>query len=124
LSGNQITASPDDILEFIIRIDTTGYQNNVRVYDILPSQLVYISGSTKINNSPAYDGVTSSDGILVGNVNDNQEIIVSFLAKVVSGNAFAPGTTVINNTARVTTSALTREDQLTILISKNTSYRW
>jgi len=64
-----INASNNDRLMWQIRIQNTGNTtlNNVFVYDTLPSNLSYVSGSTRVEGAYTADGVTSG-GINIGSL--------------------------------------------------------
>ncbi len=97
-----LTASPNDTLEFVIRIrslySSTLY--NVTVVDALPSGLSYINRTTSINGTLTSDSITGS-GLNVGSLNPNQEIVVRFNALLNSADYFSNGTTSVTNTVRI-----------------------
>ncbi len=113
-----LTASPNDTLEFVIRIrslySSTLY--NVTVVDALPYGLSYISRTTSVNGTQTSDNITGS-GLNVGSLNPNQEVVVRFNALVNSAGYFSNGTTSITNTVRVSadnTSTVTAQLPISI----------
>jgi uncharacterized repeat protein (TIGR01451 family) len=95
-------ASPDDTVEFYIRLTSTGNSTvrNVRLSDILPQGLVYIPGSTTVDGSGSSDGVTSS-GISLGDIGSGTSRLIRFRAQVLPANTYAFGSTTLTNTALV-----------------------
>ena len=117
-----MTASPNDTLEFVIRIrslySSTLY--NVTVVDVLPYGLSYINRTTGINGTLTSDSITGS-GLNVGSLSPNQEIVVRFNALVNSAGYFSNGTTSITNTARISadnTSTVTVQLPISIVNGK------
>src|SRR3989344_3558901 len=76
-----VSASPNDIVEFIIRISNsgTGDATNVNISDSLPSRLSYIQGTTTLDGSGFADGITS--GINIGTIVPNQTRTFSIQAR-------------------------------------------
>lgn len=96
---DNVSASPNDTLEFVIRINTgASTVSNIRVSDSLPSQLSYVSGSTTVNGSYYGDGIVSG-GINVGTYGSYQTVVVRFRANVNSAGSFNTGTTNLTNYA-------------------------
>ena len=84
---NSVEAQSLDVLEFEIRVRNNDFQNsvnNVIVRDILPQELLYVSGSTTVDGFSALDGITSG-GISLGTLAPNQEKVVRFRATVFAG---------------------------------------
>ena len=82
---DSVNADPGEEVEFSIQLNSVGNKsvNNVRVWDSLPSDLTYISGSTTVNGSYRSDGIVSG-GIYVGTINSGQSIDIRFKARVSS----------------------------------------
>jgi len=82
---DSVNADPGKEVEFSIQLNSVGNKsvNNVRVWDSLPSDLTYISGSTTVNGSYRSDGIVSG-GIYVGTINSGQSIDIRFKARVSS----------------------------------------
>jgi uncharacterized repeat protein (TIGR01451 family) len=81
-----IEAQGNDVLEFQIRVrNTSSNQIPVTVRDLLPSELFYTTGSTKINGSPMGEGIVSSGGIFLGMINPGEEKTVLLRATILAG---------------------------------------
>lgn len=94
-----VVANPSDTVEFVIRVMTgNAVVSNVRVSDVLPSQLTYVSGSTTVNNVSYGDGLTTG-GVGLGSYGPFQTITVRFRALVAGLGSFGVGTTQLTNTA-------------------------
>ncbi len=85
---NSVEAQAGDIVEFEIRIQTNNYQTYQNsgtlvadLRDTLPSELTYLTGSTKVNGYTVVDGITSV-GIYLNNFYPGQEQVVKFSAMV------------------------------------------
>ncbi|MBI2669863.1 MAG: DUF11 domain-containing protein [Candidatus Yanofskybacteria bacterium] len=114
-----LTASPNDTLEFIIKVRSlsSSVLNNVTIRDILPGGLVYINRTTGLNGTITVDGITGS-GINIGSLHPNQEVVISFNATVSPVSAFPAGTNQIINQAGVVsdgTSAVATQLPITII---------
>ncbi len=117
-----LTASPNDTLEFVIRIrslySSTLY--NVTAVDALPYGLSYINRTTSVNGTLTSDSITGS-GLNVGSLSPNQEIVVRFNALVNSAGYFSNGTTSVTNTIRISadnTSTVTAQLPISIVNGK------
>ncbi|MBU2564190.1 DUF11 domain-containing protein, partial [Patescibacteria group bacterium] len=109
-----VNAEKNDEVEFSLEIRSTGNTVlvNVRVWDNLPSQLDYISGTTRVDGSYKGDGIIGS-GIYIGDISVGSSKIVKFKARVEDqsysyattltnyGYADADNTSSVNDTARV-----------------------
>ncbi|MBI2063782.1 MAG: DUF11 domain-containing protein [Candidatus Yanofskybacteria bacterium] len=97
-----LTASPNDTLEFVIRVRSlsSSVLNNVIIRDALPSGLTYINRTTSVNGSITVDGITNY-GINIGSLYPNQEIVISFNAAVGQASTFPVGTNQTTNRAEV-----------------------
>ncbi|MFH1429083.1 MAG: hypothetical protein ABIH39_04990, partial [Candidatus Margulisiibacteriota bacterium] len=80
--SNSINANSGDTVEFIIRIYVGGSNNyyynninNIRVYDLLPSGLSYISGSTTIDGNYTSDGIMGG-GLYIGSRNQGSTVTI------------------------------------------------
>lgn len=86
ISGS-VNANPGDKVEFTLRVNSSSNSqtvNNVRVWDILPSGLTYVPGSTRVDGSWQNDGVVSG-GINLGSLYQSQAKNIIFDATVNSG---------------------------------------
>ena len=104
------TGQGSDTLEFEIRVRNLDFTNGgtVTVRDILPPELAYVPGSTRIDGAFAPDGITSG-GISIGFLAGGQEKVIRLQATVL------PGTTVrtITNQAFGTVSNGTSQSAVT-----------
>jgi hypothetical protein len=84
-----------DMLEFEIRVRNNDYNTNynynynqynqnVMLRDILPQELLYVSGSTSLDGFTAPDGITQG-GISLGTMNPGQEKVLRFRTTVFFG---------------------------------------
>ena len=117
-----LTASPNDTLEFVIRIrslySSTLY--NVAAVDALPYGLSYISRTTSVNGTLTSDSITGS-GLNVGSLSPNREVIIKFNALVNSADYFSSGTISVTNTIRISadnTSTVTAQLPISIVNGK------
>lgn len=101
--ADSVSASPNDTVEFSIRVSSvgTGVVRNVRVSDSLPLGLTYLSGTTTV------DGVATADGIIGGSISlgdfaPGRTVVVRFRAQVAAESSFGLGTTTLTNTATTT----------------------
>lgn len=99
-----VDAKVGDIVEFRIEyINTSSYtHNNVGIRDVLPKNLEYIPGTTKLKNVTYPDWLYNTDdtiateGINIGHYAPNSNGIVYFQAKVVD-NCLADGSNTLVN---------------------------
>lgn len=105
-SGNlnwqtSVNAKPGDVLSFVITIQTGSQEvQNVFVKDVLPQGLIYkdslmVNATLDNSNNPA-------NGINLGTVEPNGTEVISYQAQVSS--FFGYGTSVVTNTASVTSN--------------------
>ena len=85
---NSVSANPGDEIEFLIRVASIGTSSayNVKVKDILPSDMTYVSGSTTIDGVYASDGIISN-WISIGNIPQGSSKDIKFRARVSSSVA-------------------------------------
>jgi uncharacterized repeat protein (TIGR01451 family) len=95
-----ISASPSDVLSFIITIKNNTNQtlNNITVKDIFPSNLIYKNALTIDNVQDSRD-ITSS--INIGSLNQGQTKTITYQAQVAGSQNFNFGTTVMVNFVNV-----------------------
>ncbi len=117
-----LAASPNDTLEFVIRIrslySSTLY--NVTAVDALPYGLSYVNRTTSVNGTLTSDSIAGS-GLNVGSLSPNQEIVIRFNALVSSADYFSNGTASVTNTIRISadnTSAVTAQLSISIANGK------
>lgn len=103
-----VDAKIGDKVEFLIeyRNTSTKTQNHVIVGDILPDNLKYIEGSTKIYNGSHPNGATVErdsiidDGLIIGSYETNSNAYIRFTAEVVD-ETFTCGLFTLRNWGRV-----------------------
>ena len=79
----QTNASSGDTLEFEIRVQSTGTgaPTNVLVSDVLPSQVSYVGGSTRLNGKVTSDGIAGT-GLNIGSLNPGATATIAFQATI------------------------------------------
>ncbi len=119
-----IDAEVGDKVEFQIEYQNISdeWQNNVVIRNILPPNLSYISGSTKIKNSSHPNGATVNedhiidDGIQVGDYSPGANVYVMFTAEVVDDSLANGQNTLINwGRASVNGEKLLKDDARVIV---------
>jgi uncharacterized repeat protein (TIGR01451 family) len=85
LGGQQI-----EIVTRLINTSQTAIASNGTVQAALPNGLVYVSGSTTVNNAAASADTITTTGLAVGALGPGQETTVRFRASV-TGSAFPAG---------------------------------
>lgn len=97
---NTISAKPGEIIEFRIKITSTGDERaeDVVVSDILPSKMNYI-GSLKIDGDSVSGDI--EDGINIGDLRPDDSKIITFKALLASEDNFNFGITNLTNTGKV-----------------------
>lgn len=100
-----VAANPTDTVEFVIRVVSYGNAtvNNVRLTDVLPANVSYLSGTTTIDGSVSTD-ITVSGGLSLGDMAPGRTVTVRFRAQVAAESAFPVGTTTLINTATATSN--------------------
>jgi hypothetical protein len=122
--SSTVSALGNQEVEVITRIRNTHTEailNGVTARAGLPSGLVYVAGSSSINNVPtSVDGITSG-GLALGALGAQQEIQVRFRARV-NGPSFPAGQSQAAITMNATAvGAPTRTGQITVLVNRPTS---
>lgn len=101
---DDVIAKVGDKVEFQIQYRNTSdkQQTSVAIKDILPSNLRYVPGSTKIMNSSHPNGANVTedhlvnDGLLIGNYGPNANAFLMFTAEVVDNNLACGNNTLVN----------------------------
>jgi len=107
-SGNlnwqpSVSAKPSDILSFVITVQADGADaRNVVIRDTLPQNLIY-RGNLMVNANINYLG-NPLDGINVGTLPAGEIYVIAYQAQVAPVQNIAYGTTILNNSATVTSS--------------------
>ena len=120
----QVTASPNDTLEFTIKTRSLSQYtlNNVIIKDVLPGNLNYISRTTSINGIITIDGITNYSGINIGSVYPGQEVTLKFNAVIAPANNFSSGQTSLTNLVTVSADNFSgTTSSLPIMVSKDTA---
>ena len=118
--SNYVLSSPSDQLEFRIEVSSTGSStaNNVKVRDIIPSEINYLS-NLKINGYSSSGDIQSE--INLGNLATGTTKVITFDAQIFSGCSFSYGTTIRINNAYTWADAVSQHsDTATISIYKIT----
>ncbi|MEK7125275.1 MAG: DUF11 domain-containing protein, partial [Patescibacteria group bacterium] len=100
------SAQIGDTVEFVIRL-TASYRTvlNLRLFDTLPNGLTLIGGTTTVNGTAVADTLTTTAGLLLGDIVPGQPATVRFRA-VVSGASIVGGTSSLVNTTTFTSTSV------------------
>lgn len=93
------SANQGDKVSFSIKVASTGrgQANNVSVRDVLPYQLSYITGTTRIDDGYASDNLFSTGGLFLGYIPEGQTRTITFEASVTStGSGYSSTNTYVN----------------------------
>jgi len=103
--ASSVSASPSDMLMFMITLQTSGSQtvNNVYVRDSLPNNLIY--KNQLVVSGASYSGDITS-GINLSTIPRNQTVTITYQAQLAPTENFSYGTTTLNNNVNVTGSNL------------------
>lgn len=124
-----IDAKVGDKVEIQIKYANTSneQQDDVAIRNILPANLHYIAGSTKIKNARYRNGNSidedflTTDGIIIGNYGPGANAYLMFTAEVVDDD-LAEGLNTIENVALGGPGSTTIEDSIKITVQNNKSY--
>jgi len=102
--ANSVSASPSDVLMFMITVQATGNQdiNNAYVRDTLPANLIY-KNNLVVSGTSNYSGDINS-GMNFGTITAGQTITITYQAQVAPASNFSYGTTTLTNSVSVTSS--------------------
>lgn len=121
--ATSVNAEIGDIVEIQIKYENINEikHDNVMIRDILPPNLEYISGTTKLYNV-TYDGSLLSDGITtegikLGNYTPGSNAYVRFSAKVVDEN-LAPGSNTLVSWSQGGVGPVTLQDYAAVVVQK------
>lgn len=122
---DSVDANIGDTVEYQIYYkNTTGeHVDNVMVKDILPNNMEYVAGSTKIYNSTNPNGIKNNDdtitttGVNIGGYDANGEAYVRFRAKVVD-KSMVCGTNKLVNWGQVGVGKTTLQDNAFVMVKK------
>lgn len=106
-------------VQLVIANNGTGMlpATNVIVKDTLPSRLLYLPSTTKIDGILTSDGVTTASGLNLGSLSPGQSKTIYFETEVALESLFTRGVTNLTNTASVSAdsiSAVQDNAQLTV----------
>lgn len=122
---DSVDANVGDTVEYQIYYkNTTGeHVDNVMVKDILPNNMEYVAGSTKIYNSTNPNGIKNNDdtitttGVNIGGYDANGEAYIRFRAKVVD-KSMVCGTNKLVNWGQVGVGKTTLQDNAFVMVKK------
>lgn len=123
---NYVVAEIGDIVEFRIsyqNLHKTENQDHVAIKDILPKNLRYVPGTTKLVNAKYPDGtVVSPDGIIlsglsIGSYSPNGNAYVYLRAEVVD-DGLACGNNTLTNWAQGSVGVVTIQDYANVVVNK------
>ena len=104
--GESVDAKIGDTVEFQITYENTsdGLQKGVTIKDVMPTNLEYVKGSTKLYNGQV-SGLTAedtltTDGLQIGSYEKDSVAVIRYLAKVVDNDLYC-GDNELNNWAQV-----------------------
>lgn len=120
-----VAANPGDKVDYLVEYKNSGTtaQNDVVVKDTLPAKVSYQTGSTKIANPTnpggvaTEDGITSAQGINVGDYPAGSNAFVMFSAKVAGADQLDCGETTLVNKATVETNNGSKSDTATVVVN-------
>lgn len=120
---NEVDAKIGDKVEFRIEYENTSdaRQNNVAIADILPSDLHYVKGTTKLYNGSFPKGflVDSNEvvasGIYVGHYEPGANAIIRFQAEVVDDD-FTCGKFILHNWGRASIGEKVMQDSAAVVV--------
>lgn len=120
-----VEANLGDTVEYQIYYnnDSTEHVDNVMVKDVLPNNMEYIAGSTKVYNSANPKGVKILDdtitttGINIGSYGPNANAYIRFRAKVVD-KSMVCGTNKLVNWGQVGVGQTTLQDNAFVMVKK------
>lgn len=120
-----VDANVGDTVEYQIHYKNTSSQHvdNVMVKDILPNNMEYIKGTTKLYNTTNKNGVVVNDdtiittGINIGGYNANGDAYIRFRAKVVDKDMVC-GTNKLVNWGQVGVGKTTLQDNAFVMVKK------
>ena len=117
-------AKVGDTVEYQIHYKNTSTENveNVMVKDLLPENMEYIAGSTKLYNTTNRDGIVAEDtitttGINIGGYSANGDAYIRFRAKVVD-KSMACGSNKLVNWGQVGVGKTTLQDNAFVMVEK------
>ena len=118
-------ANVGDIVEYQIYFENTNDEtlNNVVVRDLLPENMEYIEGTTKVYNTNHPEGATFQDetitttGVNIGNYNPASNAYIRFRAKVVD-KSMGCGSNKLVNWGQIGVGTNTIQDNAFVMVNK------
>jgi len=114
--SDSVIADPDEVLEFLIQINSGSEAQSVTVKDILPAQITVRVNSLKVDGVAASGDITS--GISLSNLAASQTKTITFWADVAGVDKFNFGNTDLMNTATVYWNGDSVSDSTAIVVTK------
>lgn len=123
--SDSVDANVGDIVEYQIIFENTNDEtlNNVVVRDLLPNNMEYIEGTTKLWNATYPEGATFDDdtittvGVNIGNYDPEGNAFIRFRAKVVDKSMIC-GTNKLVNWGQVGVGTNTIQDNAFVMVKK------
>ena len=123
--SDSVDAKLGDIVEYQIYFENTNdeHMSNVMVRDVLPNNMEYIPGTTKLYNSTNPNGITNTDdtitttGINIGGYDPTGNAYIRFRAKVVD-KSMVCGTNKLVNWGQVGFGQNTIQDNAFVMVKK------
>lgn len=123
--NDSVDANTGDTVEYQIYFENTNDEslNNVVVRDLLPNNMEYIKGTTKLYNGSNPDGITNTDdtitadGINIGNYAPGSNAYIRFRAQVVD-KSMGCGTNKLVNWGQVGVGSNTIQDNAFVMVKK------
>jgi uncharacterized repeat protein (TIGR01451 family) len=118
VSDNQSTfskstnADTNEVVEYQIRLFTSGTVNNIVVSDTLPNRLDYIADTLTLDGTKIGNSLNS---INVGSMT-NQTKLIKYKAKIASISSFIQTSTTLVNNARLTSSAGSQVESANVVV--------
>ncbi|MBQ6127890.1 DUF11 domain-containing protein [Candidatus Saccharibacteria bacterium] len=120
-----VDAKVGDIVEYQIYFENTGDEtlNNVVVRDLLPENMEYIEGTTKVYNTNHPEGATFQDetitttGVNIGNYEADSNAYIRFQAKVVDKSMIC-GSNKLVNWGQIGAGTNTIQDNAFVMVNK------
>ena len=122
---DSVDAKVGDIVEYQIYFENTGDEtlNNVVVRDLLPENMEYIEGTTKVYNTNHPEGATFKDetitttGVNIGNYEAGSNAYIRFRAKVVDKSMIC-GSNKLVNWGQIGAGTNTIQDNAFVMVNK------
>lgn len=108
--SDSINAEPRQriAVQLIVKNNGTGLLDatNVIIKDALPSRLLYLTATTKVDGITVANGVSTLSGLNIGNLSPGQSKTIYFETEVEKESLFVRGVTNLTNTATATADSI------------------